>query len=164
MLKTKKMKFAERVTRVVDHLYLKPLRRFLPLQTFRYAVCGGGNLVLNWLLYALLYDVVLGFDYLNLGFVFISRHIAALAITFPITLLTGYWLQSRVSFSGSQLGDRVSSVRYLITTLGSLAINYVCLKLFVEWASLYAPAAQVLTSLITVVYSYLLQKYWTFKA
>lgn len=158
------MKFAERVTRVVDLFYLKPLRRFIPLQTFRYAVCGGGNLVINWLLYALLYDVVLGFDYLNLGFVYISRHIAALAITFPITLLTGYWLQSRVSFSGSQLGDRVSSVRYLITTLGSLAINYACLKLFVELCHLYAPAAQVVTSLITVVYSYLLQKYWTFKA
>ena len=158
------MKFAERVTRVVDLFYLKPLRRFIPLQTFRYAVCGGGNLVINWLLYALLYDVVLGFDYLNLGFVYISRHIAALAITFPITLLTGYWLQSRVSFSGSQLGDRVSSVRYLITTLGSLEINYACLKLFVELCHLYAPAAQVVTSLITVVYSYLLQKYWTFKA
>ncbi len=158
------MKFAERVTRVVDLFYLKPLRRFIPLQTFRYAVCGGGNLVINWMLYALLYDVVLGFDYLNLGFVYISRHIAALAITFPITLLTGYWLQSRVSFSGSQLGDRVSSVRYLITTLGSLAINYACLKLFVELCHLYAPAAQVVTSLITVVYSYLLQKYWTFKA
>lgn len=158
------MKFAERVTRVVDLFYLKPLRRFIPLQTFRYAVCGGGNLVINWLLYALLYDVVLGFDYLNLGFVYISRHIAALAITFPITLLTGYWLQSRVSFSGSQLGDRVSSVRYLITTLGSLAINYASLKLFVELCHLYAPAAQVVTSLITVVYSYLLQKYWTFKA
>lgn len=132
-------------------------------QTFRYGVCGGVNLVLNWVLYALLYDVVLCFDYLNLGFVFISRHIAALAITFPVTLLTGYWLQSRISFKGSPLGDRVSSVRYLITTLGSLAINYVCLKLFVELAGIYAPLAQVITSLITIVYSYVLQKFWTFR-
>jgi putative flippase GtrA len=135
----------------------------MPKQTFRYAVCGGGNLVLNWLLYALLYDGVLGFDYLNLGFVYISRHIAALAITFPVTLFTGYWLQSRISFRGSPLGDRVSSVRYLVTTLGSLLINYVCLKVFVEMCGIYAPAAQVLTSLITIVYSYLLQKYWTFR-
>lgn len=136
----------------------------MPLQTFRYAACGGSNLVLNWLLYALLYDVVLGFDYLHLaGTLYISRHIAALAITFPITLITGYLLQSRISFAGSPLGDRVSSVRYLVTTLGSLIINYVCLKIMVEWWSLYAPLAQVLTSLITIVYSYLLQKFWTFR-
>ena len=142
------MKIAERITKIIDVFYIKPLRRVVPLQTFRYAVCGGTNLVINWVIYALLYDVVLGFDYLNLGFVFISRHIAALALTFPITLFTGYWLQSRISFKGSPLGDRVSSVRYLVTTLGSLAINYVCLKIFVELVGLYAPAAQVVTSLI----------------
>lgn len=158
-----RVKIAERITKFIDLFYIKPLRGMMSKQTFRYAVCGGVNLVLNWLLYALLYDLVLGFDYLNLGFVYISRHIAALAVTFPVTLLTGYLLQSRISFKGSPLGDRVSSVRYLITTLGSLAINYVCLKMFVEWAGLYAPAAQVVTSLITIVYSYLLQKYWTFR-
>jgi putative flippase GtrA len=158
-----KLNIVERITQLIDLFYVRPLRRVMPKQTFRYAVCGGGNLVLNWLLYALLYDVVLGFDYLNLGFVYISRHIAALAITFPVTLFTGYWLQSRISFRGSPLGDRVSSVRYLVTTLGSLAINYVCLKIFVEWAGLYAPAAQIITSLITIVYSYLLQKFWTFQ-
>lgn len=157
------MKLAERVTRVVDFFYVRPLRGVMSLQTFRYAACGGTNLVVNWLLYALLYDVVLQFDYLNLGVVYISRHIAALAVTFPVTLLSGYWLQSRVSFRGSPLGDRVSSVRYLITTLGSLAINYVCLKVLVEWCGVYAPAAQVITSLITVVYSYLMQKHWTFR-
>ncbi len=157
------MKIAERITKIIDVFYIKPLRRFVPLQTFRYAMCGGGNLVLNWVTYALLYDVILGFDYLNLGFVYISRHIAALAVTFPVTLFTGYWLQSRISFRSSPLGDRVSAVRYLLTTLGSLAINYVCLKIFVEWAGMYAPVAQMVTSLITIVYSYLLQKYWTFR-
>lgn len=154
---------ADSIKQIIDVFYIKPIRKVLPLQTFRYAVCGGANLVLNWLLYALLYDVVLGFDYLNLGFVYISRHIAALCVTFPITLLTGYWLQSRISFAGSSLGDRTSLVRYLITTLGSLAINYVCLKIFVEMCGVHAPVAQVITSLITVVYSYLVQKHWTFR-
>lgn len=157
------MRLSEKVTHIIDFFYIRPIGRVMSRQTFRYGVCGGVNLVLNWVLYALLYDVVLSFDYLNLGFVYLSRHIAALAITFPVTLLTGYWLQSRISFKGSPLGDRVSSVRYLITTLGSLAINYVCLKMFVEWVGLYAPAAQVLTSLITIVYSYILQKFWTFR-
>ena len=109
------MKLADRITQIIDFFYIKPIRKVLPVQTFRYAACGGANLVFNWLLYALLYDVVLGFDYLNLGIVYISRHIAALCITFPITLFTGYWLQSRVSFVGSPLGDKISGIRYLIT-------------------------------------------------
>ena len=162
-MQKKKMKIAEKITRIVDFFYLKPLRGVMPLQTFRYAVCGGCNLVINWLLYALLYGVVLRFDYLDLGFVYISRHIAALAVTFPVTLFTGYWLQSRISFRGSPLGDKVSSVRYLVTTLGSLAINYLCLKIFVELVGIYAPVAQIITSLITIIYSYLLQKHWTFR-
>ena len=157
------MKLNEKITKAIDFFYVKPLRGWMPLQTFRYAMCGGANLVLNWLVYALLYDVVLGFDYLNLGIAYISRHIAALAITFPITLTTGYLLQSRISFAGSPLGDKVSSVRYLITTLGSLVINYACLKLFVEVCGIYAPVAQIVTSLITIIYSYLLQKFWTFR-
>lgn len=135
----------------------------MPLQTFRYAACGGVNLVLNWVTYALLYDVLLRFDYLNLGFVYISRHIAAMVVVFPLTLLSGYWLQSRISFSGSQLRERSKMLRYLVSTLGSVVINYVGLKLFVEVCGIYAPLAQVITSLITVVYSYLMQKYWTFK-
>ena len=157
------MRIAKVITRLIDLFYVGPIRKIMPQQTFRYAACGGGNLVINWLLYALLYDVVLGFDYLNLGFVYISRHIAALCITFPITLLTGYWLQSRISFSTSPLSDRVSLVRYVVSTLGSLVINYVCLKVFVEWCGIYATWAQVLTSLITIVYSYVMQKHWTFK-
>ena len=157
------MNISKTITRIIDTFYIGPFRRIMPLQTFRYAACGGSNLVLNWLVYALLYDVVLQFDFLNLGVVYVSRHIAALAITLPITLLTGYLLQSRISFAGSPLGDKVSSLRYLITTLGSLAINYICLKVLVEWCGLYAPLAQVLTSLITIVYSYLLQKHWTFR-
>ncbi|MBR2400972.1 MAG: GtrA family protein [Tidjanibacter sp.] len=157
------MKTADRITHIIDLFYVAPLRRLLPLQTFRYAVCGGVNLVFSWLLYALFYEVLLGFDYLNVGVAYVSRHTAALAVTFPLTLLSGYLLQSRISFKGSPLGDRKSSFRYAVTTFGSLAINYVCLKIFVEWMGVYATAAQVITSFITIIYSYLLQKYWTFR-
>ncbi|MDY3979144.1 MAG: GtrA family protein [Tidjanibacter sp.] len=157
------MSFSKILTRAVDKLYIKPLHRIMPLQTFRYGVCGGANLVLNWLLYALLYDVVLRFDYFDLGAVYISRHIAAFVITFPITFLTGYWLQSRISFSGSPLREATQLIRYALCVAGSLLLNYGGLKLFVEICGIYAPAAQIITSLITVVYSYLVQKHFTFR-
>ena len=53
------MKAAEIITRMVDFFYVKPLRRIIPLETFRYAVCGGINMLLGWVLYALLYKYVI---------------------------------------------------------------------------------------------------------
>ena len=41
------MTFARRLTRIIDIFYLPPLRRLVPLQTFRYAVCGGANMGLS---------------------------------------------------------------------------------------------------------------------
>ena len=53
------MKAAEIITRMVDFFYVKPLRRIIPLETFRYAVCGGINMLLGWVLYALVYKYVI---------------------------------------------------------------------------------------------------------
>ena len=44
------MTFARRLTRIIDIFYLPPLRRLVPLQTFRYAVCGGANMGFDLLL------------------------------------------------------------------------------------------------------------------
>ena len=32
---------------MVDFFYVKPLRRIIPLETFRYAVCGGINMLVG---------------------------------------------------------------------------------------------------------------------
>lgn len=157
------MNFRQALTRAVDLLYIKPFRRIMPLQTFRYAVCGGANLVLSWIVYALLYNYVLRFDYLDLGVVYISRHIAAFVVSFPVTFFTGYWLQSRISFSGAPLKERTQVVRYAVCVAGSILLNYGGLKLLVEVCGMFAPLAQIVTSLVTVVYSYIVQKHWTFR-
>lgn len=154
---------ARLLTRLIDGFYIAPLRRIVPLQTFRYAFCGGANLLLNWVLYAVLYNFVLDKEIVHLGFVAISPYIAAFLIVFPITFLTGFWLQKNIAFQYSPLRGRTQLLRYLLSVLGSVLLNYLCLKLFVEFFHLYPTPSQAITSLITIAYSYVMQKYFTFR-
>lgn len=128
------MKAAEIITRMVDFFYVKPLRRIIPLETFRYAVCGGINMLLGWVLYALLYKYVIRGCYLDLGFVVMSPHVLALAVQFVITFFTGFWLNRNVTFSLSPLSSRRQLLRYVLQAGGALLLNYLLLKLLVEAA------------------------------
>ena len=140
-------------------------------QLFRYAACGGGNLVLDWVLYFLIYNFVIGHDlvYLTLPFregagvgLCLTPHIATLCIVFPITLLTGFWLQKYVTFTGSNLRGIRQLERYILIVFINLAINYFGLKLCVEILGWYPTPSKMFITLITVAVSYLGQKHFTF--
>ena len=151
------------LTRIIDRLYLPCLHKILPLQTFRYAACGSANLVLSWVLYYMTFHYIVKKEVVEMGFVAISSHIAAFLIVFPITYLTGFWLQKCIAFKTSPLLTRTQLFRYLLSVLGSLLLNYAGLKFFVEILHFYSTPSQMVTSLITIVYSYLMQKYFTFR-
>ena len=157
------MKPAQIITRLIDRLHTGLLFGWLPLQTFRYAVCGGGNLVFSWGLYWVNYNVVVAKRFLDLGVVVISPHILAFILTFPVTFLTGFWLQRYITFSTSTLRGGLQLIRYLVVVTGSVVINYVGLKIFVEVFHIYPTLSQVIISLITVAYSYLAQKHYSFR-
>ena len=154
---------AQRLTKIVDFFYIRPVRAVIPLQTFRYAICGGVNLGLNWVLYAVLYNFILDKEIVRLGFVAISPYIAAVLVVFPITFVTGFWLQKHIAFKYSPLRGRTQLFRYLISVLGSVLLNYLLLKFFVEAVHLYPTPSQAVTSLLIIGYSYLMQKYFTFR-
>ena len=109
---------AQRLTKIVDFFYIRPVRAVIPLQTFRYAICGGVNLGLNWVLYAVLYNFILDKEIVRLGFVAISPYIAAFLVVFPITFVTGFWLQKHIAFKYSPLRGRTQLFRYLIQRTG----------------------------------------------
>ena len=48
-------KFAQILTKIIDFFH-RPFDKWISEQLFRYAACGGGNLVLDWLLYFLIYN------------------------------------------------------------------------------------------------------------
>ncbi len=150
------------IIRIVDWFYF-PFLRFIPMQIFRYAVTGGANTVLDLLLYFIFYRYVLDMQIVDLGFIAISPHIAAFLLVFPITFSTGFLLAKYVTFTGSELKGKIQLFRYGITVAGAIILNYIFLKLFVEYAGLYATLSKGLTTVIVVIYSYLLQRYFSFK-
>ena len=54
-------KLAQIITKIIDFFY-RPFSNWMSEQLFRYAACGGGNLVLDWVLYFLIYNFVIGHD------------------------------------------------------------------------------------------------------
>lgn len=135
----------------------------MPLHTYRYAVCGGSNLLLDIVLYFIFYNFIFAKANVDLGVVVISPHIAAFAFVFPITFLTGFALNKYVTFTQSQLKGKVQLFRYMLVTGGAILLNYILLKFFVEILGFYPTPSKIITTGITIVYSFLLQKTFTFK-
>ena len=140
-----------------------PFRNLVPLETFRYGISGGFNTSLDIFLYFLTYNFILKKKILYLSFMAIKPHIAAFLMVFPITFTTGFILSKYITFSESELHSRVQLFRYGLTVLVCLFLNYVFLKLFVEYCGLYPTLAKILTTCLVVIYSYFSQNYFTFK-
>ena len=151
------------ITRIVDFFYITPINRLMPLQTFRYLVCGGANMALDLLLYFVFYHFVFDKQIIHLPCVAISPYIAAFIFVFPITFLTGFWLNKNIAFRYSPLRGHVQLLRYLLSVGGSILLNYLLMKLFVEVFGFYPTPSKALTTLVCIVYSYLMQKYFTFR-
>lgn len=136
---------------------------FMPPKTFRYAACGGGNLVLDIILYYLVFHFVLHKQDVHLFLFTISSPIAAFLIVFPITFFTGFWLNRHITFHESTLRGRTQLSRYFLVVMGAFLLNYVLMKFFIEVLNFYPTIAKITTTAVSVVYSYILQNRFTFK-
>lgn len=152
------------IIKIVDSLYLPIVRKFMPLQTFRYGVCGGINLIFDALLYLFFFNILLKQQNLNLHVVVISPQIAAFLLTFPIVFLTGFYLAKNISFEGRKGRSREQRVKYLAVVVLNIAIKYWGIKLLTIPMAIYPSIANVIMTVVTVVVSYLLQNYFTFKS
>lgn len=141
----------------------QPFKKIIPVETFRYAATGGMNTTFDILLYFLFYNFVFQKQNVDLMVVTISPHIAAFLFVFPITFTTGFLLAKYVTFTQSLLRGRIQLFRYGVSVGGSIILNYVLLKFFVEFLGWYATFSKIATTLIVIVYSYLIQKHFTFR-
>jgi putative flippase GtrA len=148
--------------RIIDAFY--PLfKNIMPLQTFRYAACGGGNTLLNILIYFVSYNFILDKQIIHLPIVAISPHIAAFIIAFFITFPIGYYLNMFVVFEGSYLRKRIQLFRYFLVVLICIFLNYLFLKLFVENFGWYPTPSMIVTTFIVIIFSYFSQRNFSFK-
>jgi putative flippase GtrA len=151
------------IINIIDFFYA-PLRSVMDRKTFRYLACGGGNTLLDILLYFISYHFILNKKVVHLPYIAISPHIGAFLIAFMITFPIGFMLMRHVVFHDSVLRGRVQLVRYIMMVAVCILLNYIFLKLFVEEFHFYPTVAKILTTMIVVVFSYLTQRHFTFKA
>jgi putative flippase GtrA len=147
----------------IDFFY-PPFSRLMPLQTFRYAACGGANTFLDIFIFFISYNFILHKQDLNLGWFVFKPHIAAFIMSFCVSFPTGFFLMRNIVFTQSTLHGRVQLFRYFVLVVICIVLNYVFIKLFVEQFHIYPTVAKVLTTIIVVSFSYLTQKHYTFKA
>lgn len=139
-------------------------RRLMPLQTFKYAACGGGNTLLD-----------IGLYFISIHFLFkdplvhtpigltIKQHVAAILTSFTITFPLGFYMSRAIVFPGSTIRGRVQLFRYFMLVMICFGLNYIFIRLFVEQCHLYPTVSKILTTFIVVGFSFITQKNFTFK-
>lgn len=157
------MSLSSLITKVIELFYIKPLRRVFSQQVFRYLACGAITVALDIVWYYLIYHYLVCERFIDLGFIVVSPHIAALCIVFPITFFTGFWLNRNVAFQVTNISSLPQLAKYALTVAGSILLNYVCMKFFVEVCGIWATPSKMLTTAVCAVYSFLAGRYFTFK-
>lgn len=150
------------VTTIIDFFY-PPFKKFLPLHTFRYAACGGGNVLLDICLYFISYNFVLHKQVLHFGGMAFKPHVAAFLLSLCITLPVGFLLSKYVVWTGSAIKGRVQLFRYLLVVLVNILLNYIFIKLLVEYFNFFPTIAKIITTVMVIIFSYISQKHFTFK-
>jgi putative flippase GtrA len=135
----------------------------MPLQTFRYLACGGTNYLLDFLIYTTSYRLLFKEKVVHTPIGAISPHIAAFMLAFVVSFPLGFYMNRTFVFTGSTLRGRVQLYRYAFLVVICILLNYIFLKLFVEHMHLVAEVAKLLTTVIVVSFSFVTQKYFTFK-
>jgi putative flippase GtrA len=148
---------------MIDFFY-PPFRRLMNLQTFRYAASGGANTLFGFFIYFISFKYILEEKELHFGFYAFKAHIAALFIAFCINFPIGFFMSKYVVFSDSKMKGRIQLFRYFMICMFNLVLNYILLKIFVERFHIYAVFAQILTTSIVIIFSYLAQRHFSFKA
>jgi putative flippase GtrA len=146
----------------IDFFY-KPFKKFLSLQTFRYAASGGVNTLFDICLFSISYNLIFKKHDVVLGYITLSPHIASLLFAFCFSLPSGFYLNRYVVFQQSGLKRRSQLMRYLVVVLICIVFNYILLKFFVDYMGWYPTPSKILTTLLVIIFSYTSQTYFFFR-
>ena len=154
--------FRDFVLPFFDFFY-PPFRKLMGKQTFRYAASGGINTALGFVVFYIGFKFVFREKPVDLGLYVFEAHSAALLLAFCICFPFGFFLMKYVVFSDSKMKGRVQLFRYFMLYVFNLGLNYILLRLFVESLRIYPTFAQVITTVIIILFSYIAQRNFTFR-
>jgi putative flippase GtrA len=135
----------------------------MPLQTFRYATCGGANTLLGLAIYFVGYHYIFDKEVFDFGFFAFKPHIAALFLSSIVSFSVGFLLNKYIVFTGSNMKGRIQLFRYFLSFFFNLTVNYGMLKLLVDLLKFNAFASQFFTTCVVIAVSYFSQKHFTFR-
>ncbi len=135
----------------------------MPLQTFRYAACGGSNMLLDIFLFYISFNFIFDKEILELGFVALKPYNAALCLSFCITFPLGFLMSKYLVFNDSSLRGRVQLIRYMMIVAVNLFLNYSIINVSVQYMHFYPTLAKIFATVIIVTFSFLSQKHFTFR-
>lgn len=150
------------ILKTVDFFY-PPFRKFIPLSTFRYAACGGANMLLDIALFALSYNCLYHKQNVDIGFYILSAPTASLMTASFFSFFTGFYLSRYVVFPESVVRGRTQLVRYFLIVVVCFFLNYVFLWFFINYLGWYPTPSKIVTTIFVVTFSYLSQTYFSFK-
>ncbi len=136
----------------------------MPLQTFKYAACGGTTVLVEIIVYYISYYFIFEGQHVQFGALTLEPHTASFLVGFAFSFPVGFTLNKFIVFTSSKLRGRVQLFRYGLTVLGSVALNYFFLKLFVEMLELEPTISKILATILVVIYSYFTQQYFSFSS
>ncbi|MBC7615411.1 MAG: GtrA family protein [Pedobacter sp.] len=146
----------------IDFFY-PPFKKIIGLQTFRYAVCGGSNALLNLIIFSISYNFVFVYQDLNWFGFSITRYIAAYLVALSVSFPVGFCLNKFVVFQQSNLMGKTQLIRYGSLAITNIFLDYSLLHLLVGYWKLWATPSQAFIIVLLSLISYFYQTYFSFK-
>lgn len=119
--------------------------------------------VVDIIIYFIAYNFILKKQNIDILFLTVSPHVAAVMIAFFLSFPIGFFLQKYITFTNSNLRGRVQLFRYLIIVLICIFLNIFFIKLLVEQYKIYPTLAKIITTVVVVTFSYFTQRHFSFK-
>jgi putative flippase GtrA len=147
---------------IIDFVH-KPFSKWINKQTFRYLACGGGNTVLDIVIYTIAFELIFKRQDLHIAGIDIAAWVPSFMISFSITFPLGFILSRYIVFPESKVQSHVQLFRYFVLVCSCIALNYMFLKFFIGACNFNPILSKVLTTAIVAVFSYFSQRRYTFK-
>lgn len=151
------------LTHILDFFY-PPFKRWMSKEVYYYLSCGTINTCSDWVMYFIIHNYIIQKQFIDVGFIVVSPHIASLILVTPITFLVGFCFSKYITFKQSSLQTSKQVFRYASILCCNWFLTYACMKGLVEVIGIYPTPSKMITTVITTLVSFLLQKYYSFKS
>lgn len=139
-------------------LFYPLVKKLMPYEVYAYLAAGAVNTLLNIGLFVLLYHV-----WSNLPLALE----AATAVSFIITVFTGFWMQKNFAFTNAantKQDNQKQLGKYALVALQGQVSAYLLTKFMMLVLHFTGSTAYILTAIIMLTLNYFLQKYFTFRS